>query len=118
MTSDDECRPALEAIFPTDLAGLSLERVRGRGYRLVAAPDFLDAAAVRAALVEYGVTLAANGLSPLKVQSADETNNRAIAIVTDQVLLTTPLLPDGWSTIAEPRRVVRRTLREPCAGRA
>ena len=28
-----------------ETAGLSLERVRGRGYRLVAAPDFLDAAA-------------------------------------------------------------------------
>ncbi len=49
-----------------ETAGLSLERVRGRGYRLVAAPDFLDASAVRAALVEYGVTLAANGLSPLQ----------------------------------------------------
>ena len=55
-----------------ETAGLSLERVRGRGYRLVAAPDFLDANAVRAALVEYGVTLAANGLSPLKAQNADD----------------------------------------------
>jgi BirA family biotin operon repressor/biotin-[acetyl-CoA-carboxylase] ligase len=55
-----------------ETAGLSLERVRGRGYRLMAAPDFLDGNAVRAALVEYGVTLAANGLSPLKPQNADD----------------------------------------------
>jgi BirA family biotin operon repressor/biotin-[acetyl-CoA-carboxylase] ligase len=55
-----------------ETAGLSLERVRGRGYRLVAAPDFLDASLVRAALVEYGVTLASNGLSPLRPQLQDE----------------------------------------------
>ncbi len=33
-----------------ETAGLSLERVRGLGYRLTAAPDFLDADAVRRAL--------------------------------------------------------------------
>jgi len=33
-----------------ETSGLSLERVRGRGYRLLATPDFLDAGAVRAAL--------------------------------------------------------------------
>jgi BirA family biotin operon repressor/biotin-[acetyl-CoA-carboxylase] ligase len=55
-----------------ETAGLSLERVRGRGYRLVAAPDFLDASRVRAALVEYGVTLASNGLSPLRPQLDDD----------------------------------------------
>jgi BirA family transcriptional regulator, biotin operon repressor / biotin---[acetyl-CoA-carboxylase] ligase len=55
-----------------ETAGLSLERVRGRGYRLVAAPDFLDASRVREALVDYGVTLASNGLSPLRPQLQDE----------------------------------------------
>jgi len=45
-----------------------------RGYRLVAAPDFLDASAVRAALVEYGVTLAANGLSPLRPRTSTTTS--------------------------------------------
>lgn len=55
-----------------ETAGLSLERVRGRGYRLVAAPDFLDAALVREALVEYGVALASNGLSPLRPQLDDD----------------------------------------------
>ena len=35
-----------------ETAGLSLERVRGLGYRLTATPDFLDAAEVRRALDE------------------------------------------------------------------
>ena len=35
-----------------ETAGLALERIRGRGYRLLATPDFLDADAVRGALVE------------------------------------------------------------------
>ncbi len=34
-------------------AGLALERIRGRGYRLLAAPDFLSADIIRAALSEY-----------------------------------------------------------------
>ena len=55
-----------------ETAGLSLERVRGRGYRLVTAPDFLDGARVREALVEYGVKLATNGLSPLRPQLQDD----------------------------------------------
>src|SRR5215470_9184040 len=41
-----------------ETAGLSLERVRGRGYRLLATPDFLDADAVRSALAEFGVEVA------------------------------------------------------------
>src|SRR5664279_5227464 len=32
-----------------ETSGLALERIRGRGYRLLAAPDFLDADAIRAA---------------------------------------------------------------------
>lgn len=55
-----------------ETAGLSLERVRGRGYRLVTAPDFLDATKVREALTDYGVKLATNGLSPLRPQLQDD----------------------------------------------
>lgn len=36
-----------------ETAGLSLERVRGLGYRLTAAPDFLNADATRHALLEF-----------------------------------------------------------------
>ena len=35
-------------------AGLALERIKGRGYRLLETPDFLDAKAVRRALAERG----------------------------------------------------------------
>jgi BirA family biotin operon repressor/biotin-[acetyl-CoA-carboxylase] ligase len=41
-----------------ETAGLALERVRGRGYRLLATPDFLDVAEIRKALGEYGVEVA------------------------------------------------------------
>ena len=68
-----------------ETAGLSLERVRGRGYRLVAAPDFLDAAQVRSALVEYGVTLASNGLSPLRPQLDDDIGLTGVETVSEIV---------------------------------
>ena len=35
-----------------ETAGLALERIRGRGYRLLATPDFLSADLIRAALSE------------------------------------------------------------------
>jgi biotin operon repressor len=38
-----------------ETAGLALERVRGRGYRLLATPDFLEAEALRQALRDIGV---------------------------------------------------------------
>lgn len=46
-----------------ETAGLSLERVRGRGYRLKVAPDFLDAAAVRERLTALGAKVAKPGTS-------------------------------------------------------
>jgi len=51
-----------------ETAGLSLERVRGLGYRLKAAPDFLDAAAVRLALAGFGATVAKPGAPVPKPQ--------------------------------------------------
>ena len=51
-----------------ETAGLSLERVRGLGYRLKTAPDFLDAAAVRLALAEFGAKLAKPGAPVPKPQ--------------------------------------------------
>src|SRR5690349_24973305 len=41
-----------------ETAGLALERVRGRGYRLLATPDFLDVNEIRAALEALGVEVA------------------------------------------------------------
>jgi len=55
-----------------ETAGLSLERVRGRGYRLLATPDFLDAAAVRAALKSYGVEVAPPDARPALPAANDD----------------------------------------------
>ena len=41
-----------------ETAGLALERVRGRGYRLLATPDFLDADAVRGCVARMAVEVA------------------------------------------------------------
>jgi len=41
-----------------ETAGLALERVRGRGYRLLATPDFLDVKEIRSALESFGVEVA------------------------------------------------------------
>jgi len=53
-------------------AGLSLERVRGRGYRLLATPDFLDAAAVRSALKGMGVEVAPPDARPALLPAAND----------------------------------------------
>jgi len=55
-----------------ETAGLSLERVRGRGYRLLATPDFLDAAAVRTALKSYGVEVAPPDARPALPAANDD----------------------------------------------
>jgi BirA family biotin operon repressor/biotin-[acetyl-CoA-carboxylase] ligase len=68
-----------------ETAGLSLERVRGRGYRLMTAPDFLDALRVREALTEYGVKLATNGLSLLRPQIADDDGAIGTEVLTEIV---------------------------------
>ncbi len=55
-----------------ETAGLSLERVRGRGYRLLATPDFLDAAAVRTALTSFGVEVAPADARPALPAANDD----------------------------------------------
>ncbi len=41
-----------QVLKDAEAAGLALERIKGRGYRLLEAPDFLDVEAARAALAE------------------------------------------------------------------
>ena len=55
-----------------ETAGLSLERVRGRGYRLLATPDFLDADEVRAALEDLGVEVAPADARPVLLAANDD----------------------------------------------
>ncbi|MEP7181372.1 MAG: biotin--[acetyl-CoA-carboxylase] ligase [Betaproteobacteria bacterium] len=44
-----------QVLKDAETAGLTLERIKGRGYRLLEAPNFLDAKAVRARLAEIAV---------------------------------------------------------------
>jgi BirA family biotin operon repressor/biotin-[acetyl-CoA-carboxylase] ligase len=55
-----------------ETAGLSLERVRGRGYRLLATPDFLDAGEVRHALESMGVEVAPADARPILLAANDD----------------------------------------------
>jgi BirA family biotin operon repressor/biotin-[acetyl-CoA-carboxylase] ligase len=57
-----------QVLKQAETAGLALERIRGRGYRLVAAPDFLDFAAVRQALLDFGARVAKPGTITPKPQ--------------------------------------------------
>ncbi len=57
-----------QVLKQAETAGLALERIRGRGYRLVAAPDFLDGAAVRQALLDFGARVAKPGTITPKPQ--------------------------------------------------
>jgi len=53
-----------------ETAGLSLERVRGLGYRLTATPDFLDVGEVRRKLAE--LTPKSPALPPLEIEIVDQ----------------------------------------------
>ncbi|HSC22402.1 MAG TPA: biotin--[acetyl-CoA-carboxylase] ligase [Casimicrobiaceae bacterium] len=56
-----------------ETAGLALERVRGRGYRLLATPDFLDVKEIRTALEALGVDVApADAKAPLLPAANDD----------------------------------------------
>ena len=39
-----------QVLKDAETAGLALERIKGRGYRLLGTPDFLDPAAIKAAV--------------------------------------------------------------------
>jgi BirA family biotin operon repressor/biotin-[acetyl-CoA-carboxylase] ligase len=55
-----------------ETSGLSLERVRGRGYRLLATPDFLDVGAVRTALADLDVEVADADARPVMLAANDD----------------------------------------------
>jgi BirA family biotin operon repressor/biotin-[acetyl-CoA-carboxylase] ligase len=59
-----------QVLKDAESAGLALERIKGRGYRLLETPDFLDAKAVRAALAEQAVLR--GGGSRLTVEVVDQ----------------------------------------------
>jgi BirA family biotin operon repressor/biotin-[acetyl-CoA-carboxylase] ligase len=59
-----------QALKDAEVAGLALERIKGRGYRLLEAPDFLDAYKVNAALAKRAIERG-NG-TPLSVEIVDQ----------------------------------------------
>lgn len=81
-----------QVLKQAETAGLALERIRGRGYRLVAAPDFLDANEVRRALVEFGAKVAKPGAIIPKPQPVIEDDLGINAIERPSVDYATPAL--------------------------
>lgn len=59
-----------QVLKDAEAAGLALERIKGRGYRLLEAPDFLDAKSVREALTEQAV--ARGGRAQLTIEVVDQ----------------------------------------------
>ncbi len=59
-----------QALKDAEVAGLALERIKGRGYRLLEAPDFLDAQKVKAALAAR--TGGRRDATPLAVEVIDQ----------------------------------------------
>jgi BirA family biotin operon repressor/biotin-[acetyl-CoA-carboxylase] ligase len=59
-----------QVLKDAEVAGLALERVKGRGYRLLEAPDFLDARKIRARLAALAVVRPAT--LPLAVEVVDQ----------------------------------------------
>jgi BirA family biotin operon repressor/biotin-[acetyl-CoA-carboxylase] ligase len=59
-----------QVLKDAEAAGLALERVKGRGYRLLEAPDFLDARKIRVRAGELAVTRPAT--LPLAVEVVDQ----------------------------------------------
>ncbi len=61
-----------QALKDAETAGLALERIKGRGYRLLEAPDFLDPKRIRAALAALHVNGGNGGNGGLSVEVVDQ----------------------------------------------
>jgi BirA family biotin operon repressor/biotin-[acetyl-CoA-carboxylase] ligase len=59
-----------QVLKDAESAGLALERIKGRGYRLLEAPDFLDARATREALAELATDRGIG--TPIAVEVVDQ----------------------------------------------
>ena len=81
-----------QVLKQAETAGLALERIRGRGYRLVAAPDFLDANEVRRALIAFGAKVAKPGAITPKPQPVVEDDLGINAVERSSVDYATPAL--------------------------
>jgi BirA family biotin operon repressor/biotin-[acetyl-CoA-carboxylase] ligase len=59
-----------QVLKDAEAAGLALERIKGRGYRLLEAPDFLDANAVKAGLASHAAPRGSR--APLTIEVVDQ----------------------------------------------
>src|SRR3977135_3249320 len=59
-----------QVLKDAEAAGLALERIKGRGYRLLGAPDFLDAKKPRAWLATLADS--SEAVSPLTIEVVDQ----------------------------------------------
>ena len=85
-------------------AGLALERIKGRGYRLLEAPDFLDAKAVRAALAEQTAgRRAAHHLTVEVVDQIDSTSSELLRRAQKRDIHGVALAAE-WQTAGRGRR--------------
>jgi len=87
-----------------ETAGLSLERVRGLGYRLTAAPDFLDADAVRVALRD--IATKGSGYPALDVEVVDQIGSTSTELLrrSQRKDIHGTVLAAEWQTAGRGRR--------------
>jgi BirA family biotin operon repressor/biotin-[acetyl-CoA-carboxylase] ligase len=93
-----------QVLKEAEAAGLALERIKGRGYRLLEAPNFLDARAVKAYLAEID---AARGTStPVALEIVDEidsTSNELMRRIARRDVHAVALAAE-WQTAGRGRR--------------
>ncbi len=68
-----------QVLKDAEAAGLAMERIKGRGYRLLEAPDFLDPQAIRASLVAFD---AGRGITaPITLEIVDEIDSTSTELM-------------------------------------
>jgi len=87
-----------------ETAGLALERVRGLGYRLTAAPDFLDAEAVRVA--QRSIVAKGSGYPALDVEVVDQIGSTSTELLrrSQRKDIHGTVLAAEWQTAGRGRR--------------
>ena len=87
-----------------ETAGLALERVRGLGYRLTAAPDFLDADAVRVA--QRSIVAKGSGYPALDVEVVDQIGSTSTELLrrSQRKDIHGTVLAAEWQTAGRGRR--------------
>ena len=93
-----------QVLKEAEASGLALERVKGRGYRLLEAPGFLDVDAIRRRLVEFGA--ARPVAAPLAIEIVDqiESTSTELSRRSQRRDIHGMLLAAEWQTAGRGRR--------------